>query len=192
MISYLEGELILKKQDFIVVKSNGVGFRLFVGFDAGLLGSNVALFTHMVVREDALSLYGFRTYEELELFEILISVSGIGPKSGMAILSLADPHTIKTAIIQEEPGILTRVSGIGKKTADRVILELKNKFTVEDLGVLSDAAQSNVNEHHDAIEALVGIGYGQNEVRKVLSEIPKDKSLEERIRLALRELGKGK
>lgn len=192
MISYIEGELVLKKQDFIVVKSNGVGFKLFVSFDAGVVGGSVAFFTHLVVREDSLSLYGFRTYEELELFETLISVSGIGPKSGMGILALADPHTIKTAIIQEDPGILTRVSGIGKKTADRVILELKNKFSVEDLGELSSSSQSNVSEHHDAIEALIGIGYGQNEVRKILSEIPKDKSLEERIRLALRELGKGK
>jgi Holliday junction DNA helicase RuvA len=192
MISYLEGELILKKQDFIIVKSGGIGFKLFVHFDAGVVGEKISLFTYLVVREDSLSLYGFKTYEELELFEILISVSGIGPKSGMGILSLADPYTIKTAIIQEEPGILTRVSGIGKKTADRVILELKHKFSVDDLETLSDSAQINVNEHHDAIEALVGIGYGQNEVRKVLSEIPKEKSLEERIRLALRELGKNK
>lgn len=192
MISYLEGELILKRQDFIIVKSGGIGFKLFVHFDAGVVGEKISLFTYLVVREDSLSLYGFKTYEELELFEILISVSGIGPKSGMGILSLADPYTIKTAIIQEEPGILTRVSGIGKKTADRVILELKHKFSVDDLETLSDSAQINVNEHHDAIEALVGIGYGQNEVRKVLSEIPKEKSLEERIRLALRELGKNK
>lgn len=191
-MSYLEGELILKKQDFIIVKSGGVGFKLFVHFDVGDIGTTVSLFTYLVVREDALSLYGFKTYEELELFEVLISVSGIGPKSGMGILALADPYTIKTAIIQEEPGILTRVSGIGKKTADRVILELKHKFSVDDLGEFSDFAQNNASEHSDAIEALVGIGYSQNEVRKILSEIPKDKSLEERVRLALKELGKNK
>lgn len=192
MISYLEGELILKRQDFIIVKSGGVGFKLFVHFDAGTVGEKIVLFTYLVVREDSLSLYGFKTYEELELFETLISVSGIGPKSGMGILSLADPHTIKTAIVEEDPGILTRVSGIGKKTADRVILELKNKFSVDDLETMEGSSRLNVSEHNDAIEALVGIGYGQNEVRKVLAEISKDKSLEERIRLALKELGKGK
>lgn len=192
MISYLEGELILKRQDFIIVKAGGMGFKLFVHFDAGVVGEKISLFTYLVVREDSLSLYGFKDYEELELFETLISVSGIGPKSGMGILSLADPHTIKTAIIQEDPGILTRVSGIGKKTADRVILELKNKFSVDDLDTLEGSSHLNVSEHNDAIEALVGIGYNQNEVRKVLSEIPKEKSLEERIRLALRELGKNK
>jgi Holliday junction DNA helicase RuvA len=192
MISYLEGELILKKQDFIIVKSGGVGFKLFVHFDTGTIGEKIVLFTYLVVREDSLSLYGFKTYEELELFETLISVSGIGPKSGMGILSLADPHTIKTAIVEEDPGILTRVSGIGKKTADRVILELKNKFSVDDLETMEGSSRLNVSEHNDAIEALVGIGYGQNEVRKVLAEISKDKSLEERIRLALKELGKGK
>jgi Holliday junction DNA helicase RuvA len=156
-------------------------------------GERVELYTHMAVREDAMTLFGFSTYEELELFEILIGVSGIGPKAGLGILTIANPSTIKMAIAKEDSSILTRVSGIGKKTAERVILELKNKFTMADIieGEIG-STEKEIMDHQDVVEALIGLGYGQSDVRKVLSNIPKEKSLEEKIRLALRELGKNK
>lgn len=193
MISYIEGEIIFRGINFIIVKSSGIGFKVFVLPGNNISVDSIRLYTHLAVREDSLTLYGFSTYEELELFEILISVSGIGPKAGLGILSIADPNTVKLAIAKEDSSILTRVSGIGKKTAERVILELKNKFTLGDIkeGELNDA-QKQILDQQDVIEALMGLGYGQNEVRKVLENIPRDKSLEERVKSALRELGKGK
>ena len=191
MISYLKGEVIFRGDNFIILCAGGVGFKVFLlpGADTG--AQSVELFTHLAVREDALTLYGFRTWEELELFETLIGVSGIGPKAGLGILALSDPATVKLAIAREDASILTRVSGIGKKTAERVILELKNKFTLADLraGELS-AVQQEILDHRDEVEALVGLGYGENEARRALEKLPAGKSLEERIKLALKELGK--
>jgi Holliday junction DNA helicase RuvA len=193
MISYIEGEIILRGANFVIVKSGGMGFKVFVLPGADISGDFIELYTHLAVREDSLTLYGFPTYEELELFEILIGVSGIGPKAGLGILSVANPTTIKMAIAREDSSILTSVSGVGKKTAERVILELKNKFTLADIaeGELNPT-QKEILDHQDVVEALMGLGYGQNDVRKVLSKIPKEKSLEEKIKLALRELGKNK
>jgi len=193
MISYIEGEVILRGVNFIILKSGGVGFKVFVLPDVDVAVDRIGLYTHMAVREDALTLFGFNTYEEMELFEILIAVSGVGPKAGMGILSIANPNTIKLAIAKEDASILTRVSGIGKKTAERVILELKNKFTLADIktGELN-STQQEIMDQQDVIEALIGLGYGQNEVRQVLSNIPREKSLEERIKLALKQLGKKK
>jgi Holliday junction DNA helicase RuvA len=193
MISYLEGEVIFRGVNFIILKTGGVGFKVFVLPAANVSGERICLYTHLAVREDALTLFGFQTYEELELFETLIGVSGVGPKAAMGILTISDPNTIKLAIAKEDATILTRVSGIGKKTAERVILELKNKFTLGEIkaGELN-RTQKEIMDQQDVIEALTGLGYGQNEARKALEKIPREKSLEERIRLALKELGKNK
>lgn len=193
MISYIEGGIIFRGAGFIILKSGGLGFKIYVTPRTDISGDRAELYTHLAVREDALTLYGFPTYEELDLFETLISVSGIGPKAGLGILSIADPATIKTAIAKENAGILTRVSGIGKRTAERVILELKNKFTAYDAADAElNAVQQEIIDQQDVIEALVSLGYGQNDVRKILSKIPKEKSMEEKIRFALKELGKNK
>lgn len=191
MISYIEGEIIFKESNFIIIKSSGIGFKVFVlpGIDSS--SNNIGLYTHLAVREDSLTLFGFKTYEELELFEILIGVSGIGPKAGMGILAISDPATIKLAIAKEDASILTRVSGIGKKTAERVILELKNKFTIADIKENEmNAVQQEIMDQQDVIEALISLGYNQNEARKALAKIPPEKTMEEKIKLALKELGK--
>lgn len=191
MISYIEGEIIFRGDSFVIVKCQGVGYKVFVSGNVDTGEDQAAFFTHLAVREDSLTLFGFRSYDELELFETLIGVSGIGPKAGLGILSLADPSTIKMAIAKEDASILTRVSGIGKKTADRVILELKNKFTMADVkGGEFNSTEQEIMDQQDVIGALVGLGYGQSDVRKVLEKIPRDKSLEEKIKLALKELGK--
>lgn len=193
MISYIEGEVIFRADNFIIVRCQGVGYKVFVLPAVADGSEEISLYTHLAVREDALTLFGFRTYEELELFETLISVSGIGPKAGLGILALADPDTIKLAIAHEDASILTRVSGIGKKTAERVILELKNKFTIADISPQgTNLVQQEILDQQDVIGALMGLGYGQNEIRKVLDNIPKEKSLEEKIKLSLKELGKNK
>jgi Holliday junction DNA helicase RuvA len=138
------------------------------------------------VREDILALYGFLDMDELEMFEMLIGISGIGPKAALGILSIADPKTVRTAVLNEDPSILTRVSGVGKKTAERVILELKNKIADMPLSEKENAVSDN-----DALEALVAMGYSVSESREALKLVPKDiTDVGERVKTALRGLGK--
>ncbi len=191
MISYLEGKIIFRGDKFIIVKTGGVGFRVFVLPDLNLENEEIKLFTYLNVKEDALTLYGFLDYKELELFELLISISGIGPKAGLGILSLADTETIKVAIVKNDASVLTRVSGIGKKTAERVILELKNKISISDLGDL-EGKTKEISEHSDAIDALISLGYNAGEAKNALSKVSTEvKDVGEMVRMALREMGKG-
>jgi Holliday junction DNA helicase RuvA len=138
------------------------------------------------VREDQLALYGFLNEEELTMFELLISISGIGPKVALSILSIADVKTICTAIVNKDPSILTRVSGVGKKTAERVIIELQNKV---DAVNIDDQATTLAGQ--DAIEALTSLGYSVTEARDALKLVPADiTDVSKRIRQALKNLGK--
>jgi len=189
MIAKIKGKIEYLKGNFAVVDVNGVGYKIYLTVYAfgKLVGQEQAdLFIHTHVREDAIDLYGFLTMEELEMFELLISISGVGPKSGLGILTVATPKTIKTAILNEDSSILTRVSGVGKKTAERVILELKNKVAdipeSEKEGTVSDV---------DAIEALIGMGYTVTEARDALKMVPQDvKDIGQRVGMALKNLGK--
>ncbi|NTU67121.1 MAG: Holliday junction branch migration protein RuvA [Candidatus Moranbacteria bacterium] len=189
MIAKLKGKIEYMKDGFAVVDVNGVGYKVHLtayafGRIAG--AGSVDLFIHTHVKEDAIDLYGFITMEELEMFELLISISGVGPKSGLGILTVATPVTIKTAILNEDSSILTKVSGVGKKTAERVILELKNK-----VGAISAGDQAEAVIDSDAIEALVTMGYSVSDARDALKLVPADiKEVGQRITLALRNLGK--
>jgi len=191
MLSYIKGKIIFKNDSFIIVSTGSVGYKVFVMSDLSEIGQDIELFTYLNVREDALTLYGFLEYKELELFEHLISISGIGPKAGMGILSLADPRTIKVAIAKGDSSILTRVSGIGKKTAERVVLELRNKFSsIEGDDALQEKGKE-INDYTDTIEALISLGYSSAQAKKALSNISTEvKDISERIRLSLKELGK--
>jgi len=190
MISYIKGKVIFKSESFIIVSTGNVGYKIFIMSDLNEIGQEVELFTYLNVREDALALYGFLEYKELELFEHLISISGIGPKAGMGILSLADPETIKVAIAKGDSSILTKVSGIGKKTAERVILELRNKFSISDIENIEDKTKE-IGDYSDTVEALVSLGYSSAEAKKALSNIsPEIKDISEKIKIALKELGK--
>lgn len=189
MIAKLKGKIEYLRDNYAVIDVAGVGYKVhFSAYTFGKVAGTeqVDIFIHTYVREDVLALYGFLTLEEQEMFELLISISGIGPKAGMGILSIATPKTIKTAILNEDPSILTRVSGIGKKTAERVILELKNK--------VADMPESEKDEtvsDVDAIEALVTMGYSVTEAREALKAIPKDVTdIGQRVKMALRSLGK--
>lgn len=189
MIAKLKGKIEYLKDNYAVVDVNGIGYKVFLsnltlGKIAGV--KDVELFIHTHVREDALALYGFVKMEELDMFEQLISVSGVGPRSALGILSIADPKTVRTAIVSEDPSILTRVSGVGKRTAERVIVELKNKVAEISIGekeeVVADA---------DALEALISMGYSAIEARKALKGVSKEaKDVGERVKLALKNLGK--
>jgi Holliday junction DNA helicase RuvA len=166
-----------------------VGYKIFVtDFAMGKIAGKeeVELYTHTYVREDTLSLYGFLSLDELEMFELLISISGIGPKAGIGILSIAEPKTIRTAVISGDSSILTRVSGVGKKTAERVILELKNR-----IAELPGEDQGAARADSEAIEALTSLGYSVSQAREALKNVPeKIKDVSERVKEALKRLGK--
>ena len=189
MIARIKGKIAYLRDKYAVVDVGGVGYKIFVTtFTFGKIAgkSEVELYTHTYVREDSLDLYGFLSREELEMFELLISISGIGPKAGLGILSIAEPKTIRAAVISGDSSILTRVSGVGKKTAERVILELKNRIT-ELPGEDTQAAKAD----SEAIEALASLGYTVSEAREALKSVSKgEKGVSDRVRAALKNLGK--
>lgn len=189
MIAQLEGKIAGLKGNSVILSVGGVGYQVFVSaYTLGkLAGQDQALLhIHTHVREDQLALYGFLNEEELTMFELLISISGIGPKVALSILSIADVKTIRTAIVNKDPSILTRVSGVGKKTAERVIIELQNK--VDAVGI-EDQASALAGQ--DAIEALTSLGYSVSQAREALKLVAPDiKDVSMRIRQALRNLGK--
>ncbi|KKS43759.1 MAG: Holliday junction ATP-dependent DNA helicase RuvA [Candidatus Azambacteria bacterium GW2011_GWA2_42_9] len=189
MISYLEGKIIDKNEKFFVINTGGVGYRVFS--HEGILKKipdveqNIGVWTHLYVREDALDLYGFLDKEELDFFETLISISGIGPKSALGILEVAPVASLKQAIVSEDETFFTKVSGVGKKTAQRLILELKNKLAKK----ITPVKGSDSAEMAEAIDALVGLGYKERDARKVLQEIPKDiKGVEAKVKAALKQI----
>lgn len=189
MIAKLKGKIDLMKDAYVIIDVNGIGYKVFVtlhtfGKIAG--ESHVELYIHTYVREDTLALYGFVEIEELDMFELLIGISGIGPKAALSILSIADPKTIRTAVLNEDTSILTKVSGVGKKIAQRVILELKNK--IKDL---PEHERAQITGDSDALEALVAMGYSVTEARETLKLIPSSvKDVGERVKLALKSLGR--
>ncbi len=180
----------MRGEDSIVLDVNGVGYRVRVPtstLDAlGADGADAELFTHLHVREDDLSLFGFATEDELQLFELLLTVSGIGPKAALGILSAAPPNTIRAAIAQNNLDVLTGISGIGKKMAQRLVLELKGKV---DLG--AELAEVSPLDQ-EVVAALIGLGYSAVEAQRAARSIPpSEKLVEDRIRAALRYLGGG-
>jgi holliday junction DNA helicase RuvA len=189
MISYLTGKIFDVRGNLLTLLVGGVGYQVHIsGFTHGkIMGQEEAAFyIYTNVREDALQLYGFLEQAELEMFELLISISGIGPKVGLSILAIADPKTIRTAIVNRDPSILTSVSGVGKKTAERVIVELQNKVSEVDI---HDVASARGDQ--EAIEALVAMGYSIAQARAALKNLPaEEQDMSIRIRLALRSLGK--
>jgi len=190
MIAQLEGKIVGIKGNAVILMVGGVGYRVAVSaYTLGKVAGKqdqILFHIHTHVREDILALYGFLNEEELTMFELLISISGIGPKVALSILSIADVKTICTAIVNKDPSILTRVSGVGKKTAERVIIELQNKVDTVDIG---DQASTLVDQ--DAIEALTSLGYSVTESREALKLVPADiVDVSARIRQSLKNLGK--
>ena len=189
MIAKLKGTIEFLRDNYAVVDVNGVGYKVFVTMHTfGKISGKkeIEFHTHTYVREDTLALYGFLGIEELEMFELLISISGIGPKAAMGILTIADPKTIRTAVLNDDASLLTRVSGVGKKIANRVILELKNKVT--DISV---SEKDQITTDSDAMEALVSMGYSVSDARETLKNISPDvKDVGERVKIALKNLGK--
>ena len=187
MISYIEGKIKLRTGKFLIIAVGGVGYKVFALPDMLIKSKGEAgLWTHLRVREDALGLYGFESYPELEFFETLIQISGIGPKSAMGILSIAPLDTIKKAIASGEVSYLTKVSGIGKKTAERIIVELRDK-----MGQLDESSGAMFKDEQDVLEALKSLGYSPSEAREAIKKIPDSATgINARIKEALKMLGK--
>ena len=189
MIRALKGTLGSIQANYAVVFVNGVGYQVYASpYTLGKLAGmdEVMLHIHTHVREDQFNLFGFITADELSMFELLISVSGVGPKAALGILAIAEPKTIRTAIVNKDPSILTRVSGVGKKTAEKVIVELQNKVSAADA-----TDQAGALAEQESIEALTALGYTIAEARDALKGIPTDvTSVGERLKRALKSLGK--
>lgn len=192
MISYLKGKIINKGKSFVVLLVNNVGYRVFVNsvMYAELdVNDEAEIYIHQHVREDALDLYGFKSMEEMEFFELLLSISGIGPKSALGVLSVASVDDIKESIVSGDSVLLTKVSGIGKKTAERVVLELREKIgRLEGVGK-RESGQASASG--DEIDALMALGYSTMEARDALRGVDAGiKDSGKRIKEALRRLSK--
>lgn len=198
MFAYIKGELAEKTQNYVVIDVNGIGYQIFVSELAisqiGEIGSIVKLHTYYYVREDLICLYGFLNREELRMFELLLSVSGIGAKSAIATLSNITPSSFALAVITDNVATLTKIPGVGKKTAQRLILELKDKIKTEEAVAKAPETQIvlETNENvEEATAALQILGYTKKEVEKALEHVSvENASVEEIIRKCLSILGK--
>lgn len=190
MIYRVSGKLILIADRFAVVETGGVGFKVYASARtlAGLGNpdKNVAFFTHMHVRDDGMDLFGFQLEEELVFFELLISVSGVGPRSALSILDVASLEELSAAIKEGRPDLLSRASGIGKKTAERIIIELKTKVQSVKAGMVVQKMEAD----EDLTEALANLGYRRDDARAALAKVDAEvQGINDRIRAALKILG---
>jgi Holliday junction DNA helicase RuvA len=199
MIAYIKGILELKHNDYMVIDVNGIGYRVNTSLTtiekAGTVGDEVKAYTHLYVREDIMSLYGFITREELNMFEMLISVSGVGPKAALAVISSVPVTKFGLAVITDDVKTLTKAPGIGNKMAQRIILELKDKIKKEQLVETSGqgielAGTGNDNSRAgEAISALVVLGYTPLEASKAVNSVySEDMDLESIVKNALKGL----
>jgi Holliday junction DNA helicase RuvA len=195
MIAYLEGTIKSVGANSVVVITGGVGYRVSV--IPSLLfeikeGAEVAFHTHQYVREDALELYGFARPEELKMFETLIAISGVGPRTALGILAITTPEQLRTAVASGNVGLLTKVSGVGRKTAERLIVELKDTFLIAEK---EQGARAGILYEGDmeVIDALERLGYSRNEARRAVEAVPKEiVEMEERLKTTLKHLGSTK
>ncbi|PIP86955.1 Holliday junction branch migration protein RuvA [Candidatus Campbellbacteria bacterium CG22_combo_CG10-13_8_21_14_all_36_13] len=189
MIASIEGEIKQKTDKYVVVNVRGVGYKIYttpVNISGAKVGKSVYMYTHLAVRENSMDLYGFKSIEDLNFFELLIGISGIGPKGALGILTVADVETLTTAVSSGDVSYLTKVSGIGKKSAEKIVLELKDK--VSDLN--QENKQNMLNEEGGALEALKSLGYKHNDARDILKQVSKDaKTAGDMVREALKKLG---
>lgn len=181
MIGYLTGNVIKKYSRQLLVEVNGVGYLVYVPneiLEKAETGNKSSLFIHTVVREDDISLYGFETAEALQFFELLLTVTRVGPKLGLDIMNISISK-VKMAIMKKDVGFLASISGVGKKTAERVILELRDKITLEPL--IEGMEITDGEAHEDVTQALMKLGYDRRHVSQVLHDLPKEIEREEEI-----------
>lgn len=197
MYAYIKGSLEVKTRGYIVIDVNGIGYKIFMSETAiaelGEIGQVVKVHTYLKVKEDEMSLYGFNTNEELRMFELLLSVSGIGAKSAINILSNITPSSFALAVITNDVAKIKALPGIGPKGAQRIILELKDKLNKQqDIEEVEKQVEKVIDtqKYNEAISALQVLGYSKKEIEKALQEINEELTIEEIIKLGLKNLAR--
>lgn len=190
MIRFIRGKLVSIEEDRVIVDVNGVGYGIFMSVQAMSLlpqtGSEVKIHTYLNVKEDAMQLFGFLTRDDLMIFRLLIGVNGIGPKGGQAILSVLSPDDLRFAVLAGDVKAISAAPGIGKKTAEKLILELRDKLKIEDAlehkvsetAVAGKAAEGAGSIQSEAVQALVALGYGSTEALKAVKQVPADEGID--------------
>ena len=194
MYYYIKGEYVFKDENFIVVEAGGVGYKIYTSGktveNMPPLESPVKIYTHFYVREDIQDLYGFYSNEELSMFLQLISVSGVGPKAALSILSAASPGEIAGAVIKRNIKVITKAQGVGPKLAERIILELKNKIQTID-AIEEEFSDVDISDNtSEAVSALTALGYSEQEAKKAVGLTDSNMSVEDMIKEALKKLMK--
>lgn len=201
MFAYVKGRLAAKDKDFIVVEANGIGYRIHTSLSTlealGTVGNEVKIHTHLYVREDAMSLFGFASVEELGMFELLITVSGVGPKAAISLISTVSASKFGLAVITDDAKALTKAQGIGGKTAQRIILELKDKIKKEQITAFGANMGDNTppgqtaSVSYEAASALMALGYTPLEANRAVAAVyAEGMDLEAVIKGALKGMGK--
>lgn len=199
MYEYIKGKYIGINKDYVIIENNGIGYKIFTSgatmAEMPKISEEVQLYLEQIVREDFIGLYGFKDREELEMFKLLISISGVGAKAALSLLSISRINNLKYAIIMEDDKHLCRAPGIGKKTAGRIILELKDKIKTDEVseGVdiqqgFEDIAPINSNAIGEALGALLALGYSEKEAESALKKVNRQESVENIIKECLRVL----
>jgi Holliday junction DNA helicase RuvA len=181
MIAYLQGKILQKTAAFLIVENQGLGYKVFVTpeiLEHGL-GETISLYTYLKAGDDGQTLFGLPDFATLQFFELLITITGVGPKLALTIVSAAKIEMLQQAIVNQDTEIFTRMSGVGKKTAERIILELKNKIAG---GLLSELSTSG----SDLFDALITLGYNPREVREVLPKVDASADMQAQLKQALK------
>lgn len=193
MFYYIKGELALKGENFAVIDNGGVGYKLYASaktLESFREGDRVTLYTYLNVHEDVFDLYGFATEEEHLMFINLMSVSGVGPKAALSVLSVITPKELALAVMTKDAKLLTKAQGVGAKMAQRIILELLDKLKNSDIVPQTEQTQKVISNdaQSEAVSALIVLGYSQNDAKNAVSEIDETLKTEEIVRLALTKL----
>ena len=197
MYEYIKGKYIGINKDYVIIENGGIGYKIFTSgatmAEMPKVSEEVMLYLEQIVREDFIGLYGFKDREELEMFKLLISISGVGAKAALSLLSISRINNLKYAIIMEDDKHLCRAPGIGKKTAGRIILELRDKIKTDEVseGVdiqegFEDIVPSNANSIGEALGALLALGYSEKEAESALKKVNRQESVENIIKECLR------
>lgn len=196
MYEYIKGSYVGINKDYVVIENNGMGYKIYTSgstlSNLPKVNEEVLLYLHQIVREDFIGLYGFLTKEELSMFNMLLSINGVGAKASLSLMSISNVNNLKYAILTADEKTLMRAPGIGKKTAQRIILEIKDKLKavelVNNINVEAIEDTNNLNILSDAMEALVSLGYSEKEAEKALNNVNKDDDLENIIKNSLKYL----
>ncbi|AKA71980.1 Holliday junction branch migration protein RuvA [Clostridium scatologenes] len=193
MYEYIRGTYAGMNKDYIVVENNGIGYKIYTSGSTlakiPKVNEEIMLYLQQIVREDFIGLYGFLTKEELSMFNLLLTINGVGAKAALSLLSISSVNNLKYAILSGDEKLIIRAPGIGKKMSQRIILELKDKVKPEDVDMLQgDAIEigENVGNSSEALEALVALGYSEKEAKKAINTMDKKDSVENIIRNALK------